>query len=232
MSNTTLTASDSNASPATLSCGQDAGNSNAKVPKTIPVDPVSGVDARVREDGSIHVSAEGKRATYRAAVANGTLIAAPTEMFVIQGSASKKVAITRIAVTGGATAAGSMQLTLTRRSDAGTLGSATLSALTKVKLDTTDASAGATVSQVATANYGTPGTAVGYLGARRLNLTAIGSAGTSGECKPEVWEFGHVRGSKPIVLVDNTEWVTVDGEGSTLPSGAVIDAEFEWVEYT
>ena len=231
MSDTTLLVSDASAASQILSCSQDAGNSNAKVPKTNLVDPVSGVDHLIREDGAAYVSGEGKRATYRAAVCAVTPIATPTAMITIQGSATKTIAITHIAITGAATAAGSMQVSLNRRSSAGTDGSAARDHLTLVPLESSDSAATAVVDKIKTANQGTPGTLVGLLGARRLNLVAAGSAATSGEGKPEIWTFGAARGTKPLILSGIAEFVTIDGEASTVPTGGVFDFEVEFQEY-
>ena len=232
MSDTTFIVLDATAASVTLSASQDAGNSSYLVLKKNLIDPVSGVDHLIREDGSAYVSATGKRAAYKACIAKATPLATPTAIFTIQGSATKKVAITRISVTGGATAAGSMQLSLHKRSTAGTDNtSTTRSHLTKVKFESSDGSATAVVDLIQGANQDTPGTTVGRIGARRLNLPAIDSVATSGEGKPEVWEFGAIRGAKPLVLVSDSEWLTVDGEGSALPSGTKIDFEIEWSEY-
>jgi hypothetical protein len=233
MSNTTVSVTDASSLVNLISCGADAGNSSAKVRKSVPTDPSTGVDALVREDGARYVAGQGRRATYRACATNITPLATPTPMFTVQGSATKAVAITRVAVTGRATAAGSMQLTLNRRSSAGTdHASTTRTHLTLVKAESSDGTATAVVDEIQGHNQTSAGTLVGILGARRLNLPATGSAATSGEGKPEVWEFGAARGTKPLLLASDSEWVTIDGEGSALPSGARIDFEIEFEEYT
>lgn len=178
-----------------------------------------------------YVTVGGARANYRYAGSAFSMVATPTVAIVIQGSATKTVAVKRIALNGGATAAGSMPVVLTRRSAAGTLGSAVLTAVTGIKHQSSDASASATVSTVGTANYGTPGTSVGTMGAARLTMVALGSAATSGEGKPVVWEFGNPRGSKPVILASDSEWLTVDFSGAAIPSGGVLDYEIETEEY-
>jgi hypothetical protein len=164
-------------------------------------------------------------AHYRAATVQFTPVATPTVWAVIQGSASKTIRIKKIRVTGLATAAGTMDVTLNKRSSAGTAGSAVLTALTGVPLDSTNAAASAVISTVGTANYGTPGTLTGMIGAGRLCLTADG---TGVNVTPVVWEFGF--GDQALVLRGTSQFVTIDGNGDALPSGAKFDVEIEWAE--
>jgi hypothetical protein len=232
MAATTLAITDANQASKTLSVNADASNSvtTALIGKTSVSDPTTGLEQNVRADGRAYVSAEGGRMTYRYAIPAFTPVATPTEMVVIQGSATKIVTVKKITVGGAATAAGSLSLVLTRRSGAGTLGSAVLTPITPAKHKGSTA-ATAVVSSVGTANYTTPGTVVAYVGAGRATLVAIGSAATSGEGKKAVWEFG-VNGEAPFELASDSEWLTLDGAGGGVPSGGVLDIEVVTTEHT
>lgn len=174
-------------------------------------------------------SLDSSKATYTAAVGNITPVATPTAFFVIQGSATKTIRIKSVKVSGGATAAGSMLLKAERWSDAGTLGSAVLTAVTAGKHDTGSAAATAVVSTVGTANYTTEGTSAGLIAAGRLNLVAIGSAGTSSDCVPYTLEWSHTS-TQSLVLRGSGQYLVVGGAGSSLPSGAKLDLMVTWEE--
>lgn len=159
-----------------------------------------------------------------------SMVATPTSVLVIKGSATKTVAIKRVCLSGAATAAGSMPFTAVRRSTAGTLGSAVLTAVTAGKLDTDNATATAVVSTVGTANYTTPGTAVATLGAGRLSMVALGSAATSSAAYPLCWDFSNPL-NQGLVLKGVLDFLTIDGNGAAIPGGGVLDYEIETAEY-
>ena len=165
-------------------------------------------------------------AHYRCAKAQLAPVATPTAYLVIQGSATKTVRIKKIKVHGLATAAGTMDVIINKCSAAGTLGSAVLTALTKVPLDSGNSAATAVVSTVGTANYTTEPTVVGVIGAQRLMLSADGSGVNA---QPAVWEFGK-DGCQAVVLRGTAQHVTISGNGDALPSGAKVDLEVEWSE--
>lgn len=167
---------------------------------------------------------------YRYSGSAFSMVATPTAVIVVQGSASKTVGIKKICLSGGATAYGSMPFTLVRRSTAGTLGSAALTAVTAGKLDTASADATAVVSTVGTANYTTLGTAVATLGAGRLSMVALGSAATSSGGAPLCWDFSNPL-NQPLLLKGTSQYVTIEGNGAAIPSGGVLDYEIETIEY-
>lgn len=202
MAFTPVTIKDSGGTEVDMAAYQDASGNNI---------PVQSTDSSV--------------AHYRAAKVQFTPVATPTAWCVIQGSATKTVRIKKIRVTGLATAAGTMDCILNKCSDAGTAGSAVLTALTKVPLDSGNAAATAVVSTVGTANYGTEPALVGVIGARRLCLTADG---TGVNVTPIEWDFG--VGDQALVLRGTAQHVTVSGNGDALPSGAKFDVEVEWAE--
>jgi hypothetical protein len=172
---------------------------------------------------------ESARAAYRYAGSAFSMVATPTSVVVVQGSASKTIVVKRVKLSGGDTAAGSMPCTLTKRSTAGTLGSAVLTGVTATKLDSLDANATAVVSTVGTANYTTPGTTTGVVGIGRLNMVALGSAATSGEGAPLMFDFS-ASNHKPLVLRGVLEFLTIDFGGAGIPAGGVLDWEVETEE--
>lgn len=158
-----------------------------------------------------------------------SMVATPTAALVIQGSATKTVRVKRISVGGAATAAGSMPVVITKRTSAGTLGSAVLTAITACKHDSASGAATAVVSTVGTDNYGALGTTAQPLAAGRVNMVALGSAATSGEGQPFVMLWGN-KGDLPPVLRGTSEYITVDFSGAAIPSGGVVDFIVETVE--
>ena len=150
-------------------------------------------------------------------------VATPTDIIVIKGSATKTLIVKRVKICGAATAAGTMPAAIIRRSDAGTLGSAVLTAITASKLDSTQAAATGVVSTVGTANYTTVGTTAGNVGAGRLQLTAL-STGVA--AIPLEWDFAN-RDSKGLYLRGILEFLCVNLNGAALPAGGVIDYEIE-----
>lgn len=175
---------------------------------------------------SSQVNTEGQRATYRYAVLGFTPVATPTAFAVIQGSATKVVRIKRIYISGVATASGNMPLIGTRRSSAGTLGSAVLTAITPGKHDTNDGAATAVVSTVGTANYTTLGTGNGQLLVDRIGLTAVGTGVAD---SPALYDFA-THCDKPLILRGASDFLTLEGNGAAVPTGGALDIEIETEE--
>ena len=164
-----------------------------------------------------------KRATYRYAALAFSMVATPTDVVVIQGSASKTIRVKRVAVSGAATAAGTMPVQIIRRSTAGTVGSAVLTAVVVGKHDSEFVTPAATVSTVGTANYTTVGTTAGVIGAARLCMTALATGlGVS----PVVWDFSS-RHDYPVVLRGTAEHLCINFNGAAIPAGGVVDFEIE-----
>jgi hypothetical protein len=179
---------------------------------------------------SAQVNTEGQRATYRYAITGFTPVATPTAFVVLQGSATKVVRIKRIYLSGTTSAAtgGNQPLVGTRRSTAGTLGSAVLTAVPGTKHDINDVAATGVVSTVGTANYTTMGTTAGQLLANRIGL-ATATTGTADS--PAVYDFA-TRNDKPLILRGVSDFITLEGGAAALPAGAVFDIEIETEEDT
>jgi hypothetical protein len=167
----------------------------------------------------VHTS-EHKKSTFRYA-GTFTPVATPTDVMLIQGSATMTLRVKRMVFSGLATTAGNMPITLFRRSTAPTLGSAALTAITAGKHDTNDAAPTGVVSTVGTANVGTVGTTAGHLGQGRIYLPLVTTVPS-----PITWEFA-TRNDKPFILRGTTDYIAVNLNGAALPAGGVIDYEFE-----
>jgi hypothetical protein len=167
-------------------------------------------------------SNEHRKPTYRYA-GNFTPVATPTDVLVIQGSASKTLRVKRIALTSAtATAAGTMPVTLIKRSAANSGGTAALTAITGAPHDSNDAVATAVVSRVGTGNFGTLGTAVGNLGQGRLFFPIAASGGAD----RLTWDFA-TRQDKAIILRGIADFLCINLGGAAVPTGGSLDYEIE-----
>lgn len=176
--------------------------------------------------GVTAVSSDGIKATYRYCTLAYAMVATPTDAVVIQGSSTKTIRVKRVMVSGQATSQGSMTVQLVRRSTAGTLGSAVLTAMTAAKHDINDGAASAAVSTVGTANYGTLGSTAGTVAVGRLGLSAL-ATGTGGQ--GVTWDFA-TRQDKAIILRGVSDFLCINFNGSAIPSGGVVDFEIETEE--
>lgn len=182
-----------------------------------------------------HVNPDGSRTTevfikrnepaYRYAVLAFAPVATPTDVLVIQGSATKNLAIKRIVLQGVATAAGNMPVQIIRRSAADTT-TCVLTAVTVGQQDKNDPAPSAVVSTVGTANCGSLGTSAGVIGVGRLQMSA---AGTGLAIQPLVWEYA-TRLDKSLVVRGITDFIVINLNGAAIPAGGVIDIEVEMEE--
>lgn len=169
---------------------------------------------------------------YRYAVQGLVPVATPTDIIIMQGSATQVVRIKRIRVGGAATGQGNFPFTVVRRSSAGTLSPAVLTAIAAAKIDTSDAAATAVVSSVGTGNYGTLGTLVATLGARRAGLVigvAAGGAGVGGDYQTSVFDTDE-DASMPWVLRGTSDFLCINGGGAALQTGTALDIEIDTTE--
>jgi hypothetical protein len=171
------------------------------------------------------VSSDGTKATYGYVAAGVTPVATPTDVLVIQGSATKTVRVKRIKIGGFATTAGQFIVQLIRRSAANSGGSATLTAVTPGKFDVTDPAATAVVSYVQTGNFGTLGASAGLLRTGRLFLNTATAGGTS----EVVWEFA-TREDKAAIIRGTSDFLCLNCAGATVPNGGELDFEIEQEE--
>jgi hypothetical protein len=165
---------------------------------------------------------EGQKATYRATATALVTVASATDVFLINGSASKTVRVTRVAVSGSvATTASYIDISLIKRSTANSAG--TSSATAVVPLDSGDAAGTAVVLQY-TANP-TVGTAVGAVAAVRYfaPITATATVLTPAEFK-----FGDDNG-RTLVLRGVAQGLAVSFNTGPALVGT-FDIMVEWTE--
>lgn len=147
--------------------------------------------------------------------------ATPTDIFSIQGSATKTIKIYNIRISGYATADNNFNVGLFKRSTANTGGTPTT--LTVVPMDSTSAAATGVATTYGTAP--TVGTLVGALCACQLQVPAQnGTGGTVLE-----WQFNR-NGGSPLILRGVNEMVTLNLYGVTLPAGINLNITAEWTE--
>jgi len=150
--------------------------------------------------------------------------ATPTDMFIIEGSATKTVRVLRVEVSGTSTANSLNLIKIIKRSTADTTG--TFVADTATPFDS--GFPATTVNRVGhfTANPGALGTAVGT-GMQGLILCGI--TATGGVNDRLVFLFGDIVGS-PITLRGVAQTLAVNFNGAALPAGLVIQITVYWTE--
>lgn len=177
------------------------------------------------DSGRLKVAAsivESLRASYSACANGITVAATPTDVFTIQGSATKTIKVTRIEVTGTTTAGSGISITcsLNRRSTANTGGTSTIE--TNTKYNTTNA-AGTAVVRSYTANPSALGTLVGPI--RTARMTMVNASVAQNYL---VWDFG-VRPTQSITLSGTSEFLCVNFGGTSI-TGNIISINVEWTE--
>ena len=194
---------------------------------TIDLSP-SGYNTAVANVGVANVTLVGVT-EFEYAVLGLTPVATPTDVLLIQGSATQVVRIKRIKIGGVATAQGNMPAQLIRRLAAGgTQGSAVLTAVAAGKHDNNDPSATAVVSTIGTANFTTVQTAVSTLKVGRVSMPASGT-GAAGDASTLTWDFDE-DSNEPIVLRGVSDYLAINLNGAAVPSGGVLDFQIETQE--
>ena len=184
----------------------------------------SGLADRMRSapgaTGIAAVNTEGTKTTYSVGLGGFTPAATATDFLSIVGSGTKTVRVTRISISGIATAAATVEIQLIKRSSANTGG--TSSAATVVPHDSNDAGATAAVNSYS-ANPTGLGTTVGTVRAAKLNLGAAGAAGVV------EWNFT-TRNSKGLVLRGAAQSLNLNWGGAAVPAGTSLTIDVEFTE--
>lgn len=169
------------------------------------------------------VNTEGQKTTYRTTILGITNVNGAKDILGIIGSSTKTVRITKIRLSGAATAINNINVQINRYSTAITGGTPTT--VTPTPLDSTNAAATAVVSWYA--GVTTPGTLVGTIDIDYLGLGAVGGTVMS----PTVdFIFGKDNGQCSI-LRGVTQVMAVNLNAiATLPAGFVCDAVIEHTE--
>jgi hypothetical protein len=189
----------------------------------VALSPNSPLPSGTNNIGTVNaVSVDNPAATYSASAVAFVPAAAATDVFVIKGSASKTIKITRVefAVTTTAGSGGLISAQLIKRSTANTGGTSVTN--TATPHDSNNAAATAVVTHY-TANPATVGTAVGTLRAIRAEAYNTGIAPTY-----TIWDFGN-RPGQAIYLRGVNEFVTLNFGGATI-TGPIACINIEWTE--
>lgn len=161
---------------------------------------------------------DGNKLTYSAAF---TAAAGVTgDLLTIQGGTGRAIRVTRVSLSGTATAATDVDVTLVKRSTADTGGTAT--ALTAVPHDSNNSAAVASVSLWTAAP--TPGTSIGTIRSEKV-LANVATA----QAELLEWIFGVRPGAQAPVLRGGSA-ATIALTLSSAPAGGSWDGDIEWTE--
>lgn len=168
--------------------------------------------------GSINTQNIFRSAKTFSAAGTVAIAPTPTDVFVLPGNATNTVFVTKVIVSGQATAANTLLVQLVRRSTALTGG--TSSAMSLVAHDQTDTAVSAPLQFTANSTGG--GSTVGTLRAQWL-----GYGSTTVPGGQIIWEFGDK--GKELILSGVGALVCVN-LNSTSVTGGNLSVTFEWVE--
>lgn len=173
----------------------------------------------INANGELQVTTEGAAPTYGVAGVAITPAANPTDVVVLSGSATKTIRVKNITVSGFATTAGSMDVSIVKRTAANTGGTATNPTIGL--FDSGDGTASATISQ-----YSANPTALGAgvsIDNKKLNLGLAGAAGNVN------FEYCN-RNDKPIILRGAAQSLAINLNGQAVPAGGALSYSIEWEE--
>ena len=164
------------------------------------------------------------KASYIAAISGLIPVAAATDIFTITGKPGRIVKINQIQISGIATSAAAVPISIIKRSTANAGGSP--ATVTAVGMDSANSAAQANAQVLAySANPASVGTALGSIATARMILsTASASVGTA----PLAFIFERMYMKSPA-LRDATESVCINYGGATV-AGNSIDISISWTE--
>jgi hypothetical protein len=184
------------------------------------IGPLTDTQLRASAVSVINTPIGNTKVTYSASALGLSAANTPTDIFTIQGSATKKITITRIAFTASQTTAAQRDVVLLKRSTLDTGGTSTV--LTSVAHDSTSVAATG-VARFYTANPTAVGTLSGNLRTRKV---FIGTATANSD--EMILDFG-IRPSQAIVLNNVNESLAINLNAIT-SAGNLIDLSVEWTE--
>lgn len=171
-------------------------------------------------NGNLKVTnVEGLQGTYAVSAVDVTPAATTTDVVTVYGSATKTVRVKSVTVSGVATTAGSMDVSLVKRTAANTEGTSTAPVI--AKFDSTDAAATATVAQYS-ANASALGAGVA-LATKKLNMGVAGAGGVVS------FDFA-TRNDKALILRGVAQGLAINLNGQAVPNGGKITYAVEWEE--
>ena len=177
-------------------------------------------------DGALRLSSEGVSPAYQVSTGLFTPAATPTDVAALALTAYNKVAnVLRVTVSGVCTSGGQIFVRLQKSVNGG---GGTYSQPTVAKRDINDATASGGVFQFSvnrTSNGDGISSSRPLIDEKELQL---GVSGTSPGI-PIVFDFAAQRAKRPT-LKNLSDWLVVNLNGQTLPSGTQIRVTFEWEE--
>lgn len=195
----------------------------AQLDDTSPSTVTENSFGNVRMDASriLYSNTEGQKTTYSASITALAPAVAATDIFTLTGSGTKTIRITRVQISGVATAAGAYDIVFLKRSTANSAGTSTAPAV--VPHDSTNA-AGTATPLAYTANP-TLGTLVGNLQAKKITVsTAAGAI----PIVPTELNFGN-RPEQTIVLRGTGQVFAINLAATTMTGGS-LDIDITWSE--
>jgi len=176
-------------------------------------------DVDADSNRSLQVTTEGNAGTYAISAVDVTPAATPTDVVTVYGSASKTVRVKSVTVSGVATTAGTMDVSLVKRTAANTAGTSTAPSV--AKFDSQDADASAVVKQYS-ANASALGAGV-PLATKKLNMGVAGAGGVVS------FDFA-TRNDKALILRGVAQGLAINLNGQAVPAGGKITYAVEWEE--
>lgn len=165
----------------------------------------------------------GEKATYRYRIADFTPATAATESLALYGAAGKIVRVTKMTISGDATAAAIYDMYITKRTSPSTGGTFTNPNATKA--DSDDPAHSATLF-LYTANPTALGAGSGMEG-DHLYLPAAASPASAPSRVSYEWG---TRGDKAPVLRSENEGIAFNFNGQAVPAGTGLYLTIEWTE--
>lgn len=161
--------------------------------------------------------------TYRAINIDVVPAATPTDVIVLVGSATKTIMITNFEITPTATANGSLDFYVYKRTTADTGGTSTATTITR---NDSSNPAPTAVAKLYSANPSALGTG-SLVGATRVTLASKSPNGVAIQTWAESFGTGN---QQPIVLRGVNESLCINMAGQTMLTGIEIYFTLEWVE--
>ncbi len=159
--------------------------------------------------------------SFSASISGLVAAAGATDIVTITGVANRAITINRIIVSGIASAASAVPISVVKRSTADT-GAST--AMVSVSMDSRDP-AGSQAAVVAYTVNPTLGTAIGTIAVARIILS---SASASVGINPTIFDFERMYKKLPVLVAAN-EVLALNYGGSTA-AGNSLDISVEWTE--
>jgi hypothetical protein len=165
--------------------------------------------------------------TYAASVNALAPASAATDFLTITGSATKTVRVRSVVCSGTSTSAGSLEVSIVKRSALDTGGTSTT--LTPVSRSTSDPAATAVVTAY-TANPSALGTSLGIVDTGLLGTIAPASVSAAPPGVAFLYNYAPTDRRKPPTLVGATQLLAINANAGTFTTGAALACTVTWTE--